>query len=73
MPFKANADRCHHIPQQKYKVTNWSAYNASLCQHGSLTVWFSKEEIAVWEAKPRITHDSTRRFLSLEPPDILLI
>jgi hypothetical protein len=24
MPFKANADRRHHIPKQKRKVTNWA-------------------------------------------------
>jgi hypothetical protein len=28
MPFKANADRRHHIPQQKRKVTNWAIEHA---------------------------------------------
>jgi hypothetical protein len=32
MPFKANAERHHHIPKQKGNVTNWAAYNASLRQ-----------------------------------------
>jgi hypothetical protein len=42
MPFKANADRRHHIPKQKRKVTNWAteharegAYDASLRQRGA--------------------------------------
>jgi hypothetical protein len=39
MPFKATATRRHHIPKQKRKVTNWAAYNASLRQRGSLTIW----------------------------------
>jgi Transposase DDE domain len=55
MPFKANATRRHHIPKQKRKVTNWAAYDASLRQRGSLTVWFSDEAIAAWQAAPRTT------------------
>jgi len=23
LPFKLNAERRHHIPKQKFKVTNW--------------------------------------------------
>ena len=55
MPFKANAARRHHIPKQKRKVTNWVAYDASLRQRGSLTVWFTDEAIAAWRAAPRTT------------------
>src|SRR3954451_10907376 len=40
MPFKANAACRHHIPKQKRRVTNWAAYDASLRQRGSLTIWF---------------------------------
>jgi DDE family transposase len=53
MPFKANASRRHRIPKQTRKVTNWAAYNASLRQRGSLTLWFSDEAIAGWRAAPR--------------------
>jgi putative copper export protein len=62
MPFKANADRRHHIPKQKRKVTNWAtnharegAYDASLRQRGSLTVWFTQEAIVAWRAALRTT------------------
>ena len=55
MPFKANADRRHHIPKQQDRVTNWSEYDAALRQRGSLTVWFSEEAIAAWRAEPRTT------------------
>ena len=41
MPHKYNADRRHRIPKTRYKVTNWSAYEAGLRQRGSLTIWFS--------------------------------
>jgi hypothetical protein len=55
MPFKANADRRHHVPKQKRKVTNWATYDASLHRRGSLTVWFTEEAIAAWRAEPRMT------------------
>src|SRR3954468_12194819 len=55
MPFKANADRRHHIPKQRRRVTNWAEYDAALRQRGSLTVWFSEEAIAAWHAEPRTT------------------
>ena len=53
MPFKANATRRHHIPKQKRKVTNWRAYDASLRQRGSLTVWFTDEAITAWQVGTR--------------------
>ncbi len=53
MPFKAQADRRHHISKQRHRVTNWSAYDAGLRARGSLTVWFSAEAIAAWKAEPR--------------------
>src|SRR4051812_35526005 len=55
VPFKLNQDRRHHIPRQRRKVTNWPAYDASLRQRGSLTVWFTEEAITAWKAEPRTT------------------
>ncbi len=55
MPFKLNQDRRHHIPKQKHTVMNWAAYDASLCQHGSLTVWFTDEAVEAWRTEPRTT------------------
>jgi hypothetical protein len=55
VPFKLNQDRRHHIPRQQRKVTNWPAYDASLRQRGSLTVWFTEEAITAWRAEPRTT------------------
>ena len=46
MPFRANADRRHHIPRQGLRVTNWREYDASLRGRGSLTAWFTWEAIA---------------------------
>src|SRR6059036_1180682 len=55
LPFKLNQAGRHHIPRQTHKVTNWPAYDASLRQRGSLTVWFTDEAIAAWRAEPRTT------------------
>src|SRR3954454_18253368 len=53
LPFKLNQDRRHHIPEQKRKVTNWRDYDESLRRRGSVTVWFSDEAVAAWEAERR--------------------
>ena len=55
LPFKLNQAGRHYIPRQKHKVTNWPAYDASLRQRGSLTVWFTAEAIRAWAAEPRTT------------------
>src|SRR3954447_12261271 len=55
MPFKANADRRHHIPRQQHRVKNWAEYDAGLRARGSLTVWFTAEAIEAWCAAPRTT------------------
>jgi hypothetical protein len=65
VPFKANADRRHHIPKQRFKVTNWRDYDASLRQRGSLTVWFTGEAIAAWTAEPRTTRGGQRTYSAL--------
>src|SRR4051794_22255510 len=61
VPFKLNQDRRHHIPRQQRKVTNWPAYDASLRQRGSLTVWFTDEAVDAWAAEP--PHDPGRAAL----------
>ncbi|MGI4940076.1 MAG: IS5 family transposase [Janthinobacterium lividum] len=65
MPFKANVDRRHHIPKQRYRATNSAAYDAALRQRGSLTVWFTEEAIAAWTAKPRATRGRPPRYSEL--------
>ncbi len=65
MPFKANAARRHHIPKQRYRVTNWAEYDAALRQRGSLTVWFTEEAIAAWQAEPRTTRGGQAHYSAL--------
>jgi hypothetical protein len=62
VPFKAHAARRHHIPKQRYRVTNWAEYDAALRQRGSLTIWFPDEAIAAWQAEPRTTRGGQRRY-----------
>src|SRR3954463_8944320 len=71
MPHKANAARRHHIPRPKRRVTNWSEYNESLRQRGSLTVWFTDEAIAAWKAAPRTTPGGQPHYSDLETPPAL--
>jgi heme-degrading monooxygenase HmoA len=65
MPFKTNAACRHRIPKQRYRVTNWSEYDAALRQRGSLTVWFSDEAIAAWRAEPRTTRGGQPHYSAL--------
>src|SRR5690349_20446890 len=55
VPFKLNQDCRHQISRQRRKVTNWPAYDASLRQRGSLTVWFTAEAVEAWAAELRTT------------------
>ncbi|MCD1125614.1 IS5 family transposase [Jinshanibacter sp. LJY008] len=36
------------MAKQKFKITNWSAYNKALRQRGSLTIWLDESAIATW-------------------------
>jgi hypothetical protein len=65
MPFKANAARRHRIPKQRRRVTNWAEYDASLRRQGSLTVWFSEEAVATWQAEPRTTRGGQAHYSAL--------
>jgi hypothetical protein len=62
MPNKHNDARRHHIPKMKFKVANWSAYEAGLRRRGSLTLWVSDEAIAAWRAAPRTTPGGQARY-----------
>src|SRR3954462_13500134 len=73
MPFKANADRRHHIPKQRRRVTNWAEYDAALRQRGSLTVWFTDEAIAAWEAEPPITRGGQAHQSAMAPQTALTL
>ena len=65
VPFKANAAGRHHIPQQRFRITNWPKYDAALRGRGSLTVWFSAAAIAAWLAEPRTTRGGQPRYSAL--------
>ena len=65
MPFKAQADRRHHIPKQRHRVTNWAAYDAGLRARGNLTVWFTAEAVEAWRAEPRTGRGGQPRYSSL--------
>jgi hypothetical protein len=73
MPHKYNADRRHHIPRARYKVTNWKVYEAGLRQRGSLTIWFSEEAVAAWQAAPRTTPGGQARYSDLAVETSLIL
>ena len=48
MPYKVNESRRHRIPKARYRVENWSAYDAALRRRGDLTLWVTPEAIGAW-------------------------
>jgi len=54
-PFKYHAGHRHHIPKPRYRVTNWTEYDAALKRRGSLTVWFTDDAVAALRAELRTT------------------
>ncbi len=36
------------MAKQKYKITNWKAYNKALIHRGSVTFWLDDEAIQAW-------------------------
>src|ERR1700691_3311786 len=65
MPFKFHRTGRHHIPRQKFRVTNWRDYEAALRSRGSLTIWFTAKAIADWRAQPRATPGGQRHYSDL--------
>jgi hypothetical protein len=37
--------------KKPYKISNWSEYEKSLRQRGSLTIWISDDTIDAWNSK----------------------
>ena len=48
MPYKLKDPYRHKFPKAKYRVSNWSEYNESLKNRGSLTIWISEDVITTW-------------------------
>ncbi len=65
MPFKHNAARRHRIPRARYRVTNWSAYEAGLLRRGDITFWVDEAALAGWQAPRRSTPGGQPRYSDL--------
>ena len=73
MPFKHHAAHRHHIPKPRYRVTKWPEYDAALRQRGSLTVWFTDEAIAAWQAEARTTPGGQPHYSALAITTALML
>ena len=55
--------------KSSYKITNWSKYNESLVQRGSITFWFSEDVIDQWEHAnevPKVGHPFVYSDIAIE-------
>ncbi len=41
------------MAKQKFKITNWAAYNKALVNRGSLTFWLDESVIQAWYDEPK--------------------
>ena len=57
----------------KFKVTNWSEYEAGLCQRGSLTLWMTPEALSSWQAPKRTTRGGQPRYSDLAIETALML
>jgi hypothetical protein len=73
MPNKHNADRRHHIPKQRFGITNWATYEAGLKQRGSLTLWITPAALAGWKAERRTTRGAQARYSGLAIETFLML
>lgn len=48
MPHKYALSKGWHVPKQKHKIGNWSAYNQSLKNRGRIDIWLSQDAISSW-------------------------
>ncbi|SDB74245.1 IS5 family transposase [Belnapia rosea] len=62
MPFKHNAARRRHIPQVRYRVQNWPAYEAGLKRRGNLTLRLDEAALNGWQAPRRTTPGGQARY-----------
>jgi hypothetical protein len=40
--------RTQHKYRTRYKIANWAAYEAGLCQRGSVVIWLSEDVRRTW-------------------------
>ncbi len=62
---KHNAARRHRIPRQRWRVTNWPAYEAGRRRRGDLTFWLDEASLAGWQAPSRSTPGGQPRYFDL--------
>jgi hypothetical protein len=58
MPYKYLQEKGAAVKKQKYRVSNWSEYNASLKQRGDIEIWLSQDVTDNWYISDRI-YDGT--------------
>ena len=58
MPYKYLQEKGIAVKKQKYRVSNWSEYNANLKRRGDIDIWLLQEVIDNWYVSDRI-YDET--------------
>ena len=51
MPNKLKDPVRHKFTKKHYNKRDWAAYNKSLVDRGSITIWFTEDALKQWENK----------------------
>ena len=73
MAYPVDPRNAHHVPKQRYRITNWPSYEAGLRNRGSLTVWISDDALADWTAEKRINRGGQPTYSNLAILTVLSI
>jgi len=62
------------VAKQKFKITNWNAYNKALVNRGSLTFWLDEQAIQDWYDEPKTSsRGRPQRYSELAISTILML
>ncbi|MEX2943511.1 transposase, partial [Serratia fonticola] len=62
------------MANQKFKITNWAAYNKALVNCGSLTFWVDESAIQAWYDAPKTSsRGRPQRYSALAISTVLML
>ncbi|CAI1582088.1 IS5 family transposase [Serratia fonticola] len=62
------------MAKQKFKITNWTAYNKALINRGSLTFWVDESAIQAWYDEPKASsRGRPQRYSALAISTVLML
>lgn len=65
MPYKLRDAFRHKFPKSRYKIKNWTQYEAALKNRGNICFWFSNDAINKWYSPSTINRGRHQKYSDL--------